>query len=110
MKLEPQTFQFKKGLSESVVGKIMIAPSLIIIFSVAVYPLIYTIFISLADVNLFKNESEFVGLKQYIAVVTSMEFWNSLKITLYFTVVSILIQLPLGTLVALLLNREFHGR
>jgi len=110
MKFEPQALQFKKGLSESVVGKIMIAPSLIIIFSVAVYPLIYTIFISLADVNLFKNESEFVGLKQYIAVVTSMEFWNSLKITLYFTVVSILIQLPLGILVALLLNREFHGR
>ena len=110
MKLVLQKSKYKKGLSESGVAKIMVTPALIIIFGLAVYPLIYTIWISFADVNLLKGESVFVGLKQYLAVFSSVEFWSSLKVTLYFTIVSILVQLPLGILVALLLNQEFHGR
>ena len=110
MNKKKQSVGHKKQWSESAVGKAMASPALLMIFILAVYPLLYTIFISFSNLNMISGESTFVGLQHYVAVFTSGEFWNSIKVTLLFTVLSLIIQLPLGVLVALLLNQEFRGR
>ena len=56
------------------------------------------------------GETQYKGLTNYIQAFTSGEFWNSVWVTLLFTILSLVIQLPLGVLVALLLNQEFKGR
>ena len=88
----------------------MAAPSLILIFALAIYPLLYTIFISFTELNMMTGETQYKGLTNYIQAFTSGEFWNSIWVTLLFTILSLVIQLPLGVLVALLLNQEFKGR
>lgn len=88
----------------------MAAPSLILIFALAIYPLLYTIFISFTELNMMTGETQYKGLTNYIQAFTSGEFWNSVWVTLLFTILSLVIQLPLGVLVALLLNQEFKGR
>lgn len=95
---------------EARVGKAMAAPSLILIFALAIYPLLYTIFISFTELNMMTGETQYKGLTNYIQAFTSGEFWNSVWVTLLFTILSLVIQLPLGVLVALLLNQEFKGR
>ena len=95
---------------EARVGKAMAAPSLILIFALAIYPLLYTIFISFTELNMMTGETQYKGLTNYIQAFTSGEFWNSIWVTLLFTILSLVIQLPLGVLVALLLNQEFKGR
>ena len=95
---------------EARVGKVMAAPSLILIFALAIYPLLYTIFISFTELNMMTGETQYKGLTNYIQAFTSGEFWNSIWVTLLFTILSLVIQLPLGVLVALLLNQEFKGR
>lgn len=95
---------------EARVGKVMAAPSLILIFALAIYPLLYTIFISFTELNMMTGETQYKGLTNYIQAFTSGEFWNSVWVTLLFTILSLVIQLPLGVLVALLLNQEFKGR
>lgn len=91
-------------------GKMMAAPSLVLIFALAIYPLLYTIFISFTELNMMTGETQYKGVENYIQAFTSGEFWNSIWVTLLFTLLSLLIQLPLGVLVALLLNQEFKGR
>ena len=110
MKTALHSDKHRKGLSESTNAILMVSPALVVIFGLAVYPLLCTIWYSLSDVDLLKGESTFLGLKNYLTVLSSTDFWNSIGITLYFTVVSLLVQLPLGILIALLLNQEFHGR
>ena len=95
---------------EARVGKVMAAPSLILIFALAIYPLLYTIFISFTELNMMTGETQYKGAANYIQAFTSGEFRNSVWVTLLFTILSLVIQLPLGVLVALLLNQEFKGR
>ena len=102
--------KMRKQWSEARMGKVMVAPSLLLIFALAIYPLIYTLFISFTELNMVTGETQPKGLENYIQALTSGEFWNSIWVTLVFTFLSLIIQLPLGLLVALLLNQEFKGR
>ena len=104
------TKKMRRQWPEARVGKAMAAPSLILIFALAIYPLLYTIFISFTELNMMTGETQYKGLTNYIQAFTSGEFWNSIWVTLLFTILSLVIQLPLGVLVALLLNQEFKGR
>lgn len=102
--------KMRKQWSEARMGKVMVAPSLLLIFALAIYPLIYTLFISFTELNMVTGETQPKGFENYIQALTSGEFWNSIWVTLVFTFLSLIIQLPLGILVALLLNQEFKGR
>lgn len=102
--------KMRRQWPEARVGKMMAAPSLVLIFALAIYPLLYTIFISFTELNMMTGETQYKGVENYIQAFTSGEFWNSVWVTLLFTLLSLLIQLPLGVLVALLLNQEFKGR
>lgn len=99
-----------KQWPESRVGKVMVSPSLLLIFALAIYPLLYTLFISFTELNMVTGETQPRGFDNYIQAFTSGEFWNSIWVTLVFTFLSLIIQLPLGVLIALLLNQEFKGR
>lgn len=104
------TKKMRRQWPEARVGKVMAAPSLILIFALAIYPLLYTIFISFTELNMMTGETQYKGAANYIQAFTSGEFRNSVWVTLLFTILSLVIQLPLGVLVALLLNQEFKGR
>lgn len=86
-------------------------PALILVGCMLLAPLGYALMLSVHDVrgNIL-GAAPFVGLKNYHAVFTTPTFIASCGRTLYFAVVSLLVQFPLGMLVALLLNERFVGR
>ena len=89
----------------------MITPSLVIIFALSIYPLLYTLVLSLSQYNLIKPKNNgFVGLSQYYKVMTDPKFWHAMRVTGYFVAVSLPIQMVAGMLMALLLNQNFRGR
>lgn len=108
----------KSGISKNKNGKAqlktawgMITPSLLVVFALSIYPLIYTLILSLSKYNLIKPKNNgFVGLAQYIEVLTDMKFWHAMRVTGYFVVVSLPVQFIFGMLIALLLNQNFKGR
>lgn len=100
----------KKEWSAVATRNMMLAPALLLIFVLAAYPLLYNLYISFFNLNMITGERELVGLQNYINVFTSREFFNSLRVTFRFVVFSLAIQVPLGVLIALLLNQEFYGR
>jgi ABC-type sugar transport system permease subunit len=87
-----------------------ILPSIILISAIVIYPLIYSVFISFYDYNVFDKVPPFVGLGNYKEIFSSKYFWQSIGRTMYFTVVSVFLELFFGFLIALLLNKEFKGR
>jgi len=89
----------------------MNAPMLIAVFLVAVIPIGYSFWISLQKYNLRQPDRiRFIGLGNYVDVLSNAEFWQSMRVTFVFTIGSVIGQVIVGLLVALLLNETFRGR
>ncbi len=96
---------------EARLGLIFVIPSLVVIFAVTFFPIFRTFLLSLYRYNLkFPHLVRFIGFKNYILVFQDSYFWNSLKVTLTFTIVAVSFETVLGMLVALVMNMNFKGR
>jgi multiple sugar transport system permease protein len=97
-------------ISDSMKGFLFVAPSLVLLFAFAAYPLGSSLWMSLQEVQVFSNQHEFVGLKNYSELLSSNDFWSSLWKGLVFSVATVGLQLLAGIGTALLLNNGFRGR
>lgn len=89
----------------------MTAPSLILMALVAAVPIGYAIWLSLNQYSVRQaGLSRFVGLDNYVAALTSGEWWAAFGQTFLFAGLSVSLELVLGTAMALLLNLAFRGR
>jgi multiple sugar transport system permease protein len=98
-------------LSERALGIMMLAPMTLVLLLVVAYPLVDSFWLSLHRVNLANPEQgqPFIGLGNYLYAFRQKDFWYSVERTFYFTVVSVVLQLILGLLFAVLLNERFRG-
>jgi ABC-type sugar transport system permease subunit len=98
-------------LSERALGIAMLVPMGLVLLLVVGYPLVDALWLSVHRVNLaFPEQGQpFVGLGNYLYAFRQTAFWASLLRTLYFTCVSVALELALGLLFAALLNEHFRG-
>jgi multiple sugar transport system permease protein len=87
-----------------------VAPALGLLGGVALFPLLYVIYLSFFRRLLIFDISKFVGLENYRFLLQDDRFWNALQNTAYFTGLSVSAQILLGLGIALLLNRSFAGK
>jgi len=86
-------------------GYVFVAPALIVLAAVAVYPLLDTLRLSLYEYSLLSPaDRKFVGLANYADMLRDARFWNSLGNTLLFSSVSVALEFVLGLLLALVMN------
>ncbi|WP_394789769.1 carbohydrate ABC transporter permease [Rhodoferax sp.] len=83
---------------------------LLIMVGVTAWPLVRTIWLSLSSATIGGDPAQWVGLDNYLDAIRNPEFQESLGRTLYFTLVSVGMELVLGLLVGLMLNQRFKGR
>jgi trehalose/maltose transport system permease protein len=87
------------------------APAVTVMLLVTGYPILYAIYLSLQRYDLrFPDDKEFVGLSNYIDVLTSSIWWSDVFNTLVITVFSVGIELVLGMAIALVMHRAIFGR
>jgi multiple sugar transport system permease protein len=87
------------------------APAILAMLLVTGYPIGYAIYLSLQRFDLrFPDEREFVGLDNYVEVLTSTTWWNDFFNTMIITVSSVAIELVLGMALALVMHRAIFGR
>lgn len=91
-------------------GYLLLAPALIAILAIVIYPLFYSIYLSLTDFTLGMPVVSFVGLGNYLDLLEDSIFKSSLFTTIKFTFIAVTAEFLLGFGVALLLYREFKGR
>jgi cellobiose transport system permease protein len=87
-----------------------IAPFFVLFAIFGLYPLVYTLWVSLHDWQLASAEHPWSGLENYRQLVTDPVFWNALWNTFGIFVLSTVPQLALALFVASLLNRRLRGR
>ncbi|TFD75225.1 sugar ABC transporter permease [Cryobacterium sp. Sr8] len=89
----------------------LLLPAAVAVFGVIIYPIIRTLFISFFEVtSALATDTPFVGIDNYVHVLTSVSFWDSMGRTLYFTIVSTALELTFGLIVAGLLNAKLKAR
>mgnify|MGYP003900876153 FL=1 len=88
------------------------APAVLIIAVVTVYPFLRSFWISLIGWNLTRPQEghPFLGLENYRFILTDPLFLDSVRITLIFVIAAVTIEITLAIGIALLLNRPFRGR
>lgn len=93
-------------------GIALVAPAVITIILIAFYPLIRAIWDSMHKINLrFANAPQpLIWLGNFRDILSDSRWHNALWVTGRVAFVSVAVELTLGMVIALLLNRAFHGR
>ncbi|SNB77678.1 multiple sugar transport system permease protein [Arboricoccus pini] len=87
-----------------------VAPTLLIVCAVVGIPLAYSVYLSLNSTNPITKKWIFVGLNNYVTVLTSPDLWWAIARTAYFAGFAVVGTTILGTILALVLNQRFPGR
>jgi trehalose/maltose transport system permease protein len=89
----------------------LIVPAVFVVFMVIGYPLIQVLIYSVLKYKLDGvTPASFVGLSNYLFILTDPDFWLAVQNTLIFSVCSVTLECVLGLAVALVANSKFKGR
>ncbi|AOS63887.1 carbohydrate ABC transporter permease [Actinoalloteichus hymeniacidonis] len=89
----------------------MLAPALLFIGVMIVFPILYTGYLSLTDAfGAVNADSSFIGLLNFSDALGDLRrFWPAVWRTLVFTVAAVALELTLGLALAMLLRKPFRG-
>jgi multiple sugar transport system permease protein len=91
-------------------GLALFLPALCVIVGFIFYPVAYSVWLSLTNKHAIHPMYDFVGLRNYLELAADPDYWWSFWRGVIFSVGSIVCQVLLGLLTALLLNQPFRGR
>ncbi|HWH35335.1 MAG TPA: sugar ABC transporter permease [Acidimicrobiales bacterium] len=87
------------------------APAVVVMVAVTGYPIAYAVWLSLQRYDLrFPAERGFVGLQNYVDVLTAELWWQDVVATVIITVVTVALELTVGMALALVMHRAVFGR
>lgn len=86
-----------------------IAPAVGFVAAFTVYPSLYGIYLSLTDLHFGYVGSRFIWFENYIRLVTWSRFWPVMRITAVFVIATVALQISLGLLAALILEKRVRG-
>lgn len=89
---------------------LLLLPSILLLFLVVAYPTIYGFVISVREMRLTRpGLNGWVGIKHYVAMMSDRVFWISLKNTAIWVAAAVTIEMTLGFIAAVALNRNLPG-
>jgi len=91
---------------------LFLLPSALMLGAIALYPVGFGLWAGFHqwDWSIGQADSwQFIGFDNYIRALGNEAFWNSIRVTLYFTVLSVVLELFIGLGIALLLAHNVRG-
>ena len=88
-------------------GWLLLAPSLLLLGGLVVFPILYNVWLSLFDKHAFMPVQRFVGAQHYLYFARDPEFWSSVQYGTIYAGSTLALQLLLGVGAALLLNDSY---
>ncbi|MGH4050777.1 MAG: carbohydrate ABC transporter permease [Clostridium sp.] len=104
-----QSENIKTSLSTKLEPYLFLLPSLLLFGLFVYYPFFKTLYMSLGLTNAHGKFQEFVGLQNYIEILSSQDFINSLIVTMKFVIFTTIPSLIIGLSLALLANNKVKG-
>jgi multiple sugar transport system permease protein len=96
------------GVKEALAGYLFLTPNILGFIVFTIFPVIGSLLISFADWNLITTPST-VGLANYRNLLHDQVYWHSLANTAVYSFVSVVLNIVLALLFAILLNRKIRG-
>jgi len=93
-------------------GYLFIAPALLLLCTIVLLPILFSIGMAFFRFDLLRisQGNPFYGIRHFITVLTDALFWNAFGNTLVWTASTVILQLLVGVLLALLLNKPLKGK
>ena len=101
---------FWRRLKELPTALVFLLPAVVILGTFNFYPALYSLYLSFFEWNGTAPIKVAVGLQNYSRLLSSAEFWNSLRVTAVYAGGMTVVSLALGMLVASLLNQPIRGQ
>jgi multiple sugar transport system permease protein len=98
-------------VNKTIIKYLLIMPALILILVFTLYPTIFVYFLAIHDITVrtFRNPT-FIGLENFIKIASNYEFWYAVGFTTLFASIVTPIEIILGLLISILLDRVPSGK
>ena len=95
-----------RARSEARLGWLLAGPAFGVMLLVTAYPILQAVYESLFDFRLTDPTARsFVGLANYVTILTDEVWWNAFWVTVLITVITVAVELVLGFALALVMHR-----
>lgn len=92
------------------VAYLLLAPALLVLVALAIVPTVVSAVLSFRVEPLYNPAAaRFVGWRNYDDLFQDVRFWGSIRLTLLWAIIVVAIQMVLGYLLAVLLDRKMRG-
>jgi multiple sugar transport system permease protein len=90
--------------------RLLVAPSILVLLLVAIFPLIYLILVSFQGITMTDNDTSFIGFANYLHLLEDRRMWEAVLHTLIFLLIALPLELVLGLFMAQLFLDQLPGR
>src|SRR5690606_28490601 len=95
---------------EMLAAAVFLAPSLLVLLVFIYVPILWAFGISFTNWQAGTSRATtFVGVANYVTTLSSGDFWNALRVTVYFVLLKLPLDMVLSLGIALLLNQKLRG-
>lgn len=108
-KIEASEKAFSLNAKDKYYALLFLGPSLLILGIFIFYPMFKTLYLSLFLTNTVGKPTVFVGLSNYINLLTSADYLNSLAVTMVYVLAVTALTIALGLLLASLASKKIAG-
>jgi multiple sugar transport system permease protein len=100
-----------RGLSDRMIAWLFIAPTILLLLAINIFPLVWTIYLSFTNYRANRPNAEIknVGLANYQSILGNADIWIAMQATAHFVIWTILLQTVLGFGLAYLIDRKFRS-
>lgn len=103
--------KMKNQQRENIAGYLFLAPQMLGVLIFSVIPIVFSFYLGFTDWDYISglDNIEWVGLKNYVDMWKDVAFRDSLINTFIFTAATVLLELALGIVVAVIIDKRVYG-
>jgi len=107
----PRVARRIRGFSDRAIAWIFVAPTIVLLLAINIFPLIWTIYLSFTNYRANRPNAvvEWVGLRNYQRILGDPEIWQTMQATAHFLFWTLFFQVLFGFALAWLINAKFRG-
>jgi multiple sugar transport system permease protein len=88
---------------------LLLAPCLLYLAAFSIYPLVYSLRLSFTDLTATDGTGRWIGVRNYVDLLSDPLFWNAAKNSVIMVAASVLVEVVIGTAMALFFNLDLKG-
>lgn len=85
------------------------APAVVTLFLIVIIPIVFNLYLALTKWTIGLGQPRFIGLGNFIELLSDERVLNGVKVMIYFSGLSLSLEMVLGLLIAVYFNRQFKG-